>query len=120
MLIGNKRELHLVIVEPAYGRGGSALQAAAGRGRLRAMEMLLDLGADINAAPGEVGGLQAAAEGRYLDLVRRLLDFGADIDAASAWKEGYTALQAAAGAGHIDVVKLFAAWGRRQRKVEIL
>jgi hypothetical protein len=90
--------------------GWTALHTAAGGGYLEVVKILLDAGANVNAAAaaGREGrtALQAAAGGGHLEVVRMLLDAGAHVNAAAERREGRTALQAAAGGGHLEVVRM--------------
>ena len=94
-----------------------ALQTAAYEGNLDAAELLLDHGAEINAAPLLSffedrydfclfrTALQAAAGKGDLKLVRFLLDCGADVESKVPSENGQgTALQFAAIAGSMSVV----------------
>jgi ankyrin repeat protein len=69
------------------------LQAAAARGYTEIVDILLEKGADVNAAGGENGSrLQAAATGGHTEIVG-ILEKGADINAVGG---GYgSSLQAA-------------------------
>ncbi|KAH7399656.1 hypothetical protein BKA66DRAFT_437188 [Pyrenochaeta sp. MPI-SDFR-AT-0127] len=92
----------------AWGRGRTALQAAAEGGHLTVVERLLQANANVNAQAAYNGGrtaLQAAAGGGHLIVVERLLQANADVNAAAAQEQGRTALQAAAGGGHLKVVE---------------
>ena len=93
-----------------------ALQTAAYDGRLDSARLLLDHGADVNAAPSvyldESGricrtALQAAAGNGNLEMVRLFLEAGADVESSvpSEDEEG-TALQFAAIAGSMSVATL--------------
>lgn len=78
------------------------------------MDVLLDLGADINAPPSPFAGLttlQAACLAGHVDLVRHLLAEHADVNAAAAKHGGMTALQAACRAGEHEVVETLLAAG---------
>lgn len=91
-------------VERAASQFVSPLQAAAARGHLDVLIVLLDNGADPNRQwrAGETALYLAAAAGRYA-IVEALLEGGADprIVAASG-----SPLRAAREAGHSDVVSL--------------
>ncbi|KAJ7024967.1 ankyrin repeat-containing domain protein [Mycena alexandri] len=72
-------------------------------GHKEIVRILLDKGADVNAARGEYGSaLQAAATGGHTDVVRILLDNSANINAAGGYNG--SSLQAAAARGHTDIV----------------
>lgn len=92
-----------------------ALQMAARRGSIDAVQLLLDHGADVNAAPlasicddaNDPFGraLQAAAGRGDLQMVRLLLEAGADVEVKEPHPdEKATALQFAAIAGSMSVV----------------
>ncbi|KAJ5185641.1 NACHT nucleoside triphosphatase [Penicillium cf. griseofulvum] len=64
------------------GRLINALQAASFLGHEKAVQILLDHGADVNAQGGKYGNaLYAALINRYEKLVQMLLDHGADVNA---------------------------------------
>ena len=87
----------------------TALQAAAERGHVEVVELLLHNEVDVNAPAARESGktaLQAAAGGGHLTIVERLLQKGALVNASAAEiASGRTALQAAAEAGHLAVVE---------------
>ncbi|KAI0459832.1 hypothetical protein F5B21DRAFT_454360 [Xylaria acuta] len=85
---------------------GNALTAAAYDGTLHIVEMLLDVGANINAPQGYA--IQAAAAQGHYEVVEELLKRGADVNALTTndnFAEG-TALQGATEACHTDIVRL--------------
>jgi ankyrin repeat protein len=87
------------------------LQVAGETGRLDCVQLLIEHGADFNAAPAPNHGrtaLQAAASADEpnMDIVRLLLDRGAEINAAPAVVGGITALQGASIKGHINIVRM--------------
>jgi uncharacterized protein len=88
----------------------SPLIGAAREGRLDAVRLLLDRGADPNLAAAIDGSalIHAAAEG-HVDIVSLLLDRGASIDQTA--KFGNNALHWASANGHLEVVKLLVARG---------
>ncbi|KAJ6491214.1 hypothetical protein DFH09DRAFT_1003435, partial [Mycena vulgaris] len=82
---------------------------AAGQPEVQLREMLLSIllekGADVNAAGGEYGSsLQAAAAGGHTEIVSILLEKAADINAAGG--EYGSSLQAAAYGGHTEIVSI--------------
>lgn len=86
----------------------TAFQAAVETGETEMIELLLDAGADVHAAPGYDSGataLQLAAGNGYIGIVRRLIALGADVNATGAPRRGRTALQAAAERGRLDMVQ---------------
>jgi hypothetical protein len=93
------------------GSGGNPLISAARDGRLDAVRLLLDRGADPNLLVppfDECALMHAAAEG-HVDIVSLLLDRGASIDQTA--KYGDNALHRASANGHLEVVKLLVARG---------
>jgi beta-lactamase regulating signal transducer with metallopeptidase domain len=88
----------------------SPLIGAAREGRLDAVRLLLERGADPNLlAPFDESALiHAAAEG-HVDIVSLLLDRGASIDHPAKW--GDNALHRASANGHLEVVKRLVARG---------
>ncbi|KAK0715449.1 ankyrin repeat-containing domain protein [Lasiosphaeris hirsuta] len=89
--------------------GLTPIQAAAGRGHIRLVRMLLERGADINAPAAFKYGrtaLQAACSRVEpdMDLIKLLIDQGADVNAKAGQRYGLTALQGAAIQGHIKLV----------------
>ncbi|KAJ6592423.1 ankyrin repeat-containing domain protein [Mycena capillaripes] len=74
-------------------------------GHMKIFHILLEKGADINAAGGSYGSsLQAAAVVGHTEIVNILLEKGADINAAGG---SYgSSLQAAAARGHTEIVNI--------------
>lgn len=89
--------------------GRTALQAAAERGHLDIVKLLLQLGAEVNAPPSPSAGrtaLQAASGGGFGAIVQLLLEQGAHVNAPAARYKGFTALQGACLQGNLEVVNL--------------
>ena len=96
-------------VNAVGGKYGTALQAAACRGKVKniLVQLLLDRGANINAMGGKYGtALQSAAasDGVNVRCMQLLLDRGANVNAVGG-KYG-TALQAAACGGKVENMQL--------------
>ena len=89
-------------LEKRARNGDNALMIASWRGNLRAVEMLVEKGAEINR-PGWTPLHYAAGNG-HLDVIRFLLEHHAYIDAESPNRT--TPLMMAAWRGHILAVKL--------------
>jgi beta-lactamase regulating signal transducer with metallopeptidase domain/ankyrin repeat protein len=90
------------------GEFGSPLTAASSKGRLDAVRLLLDRGADPNL-DGDATPLINAAEGGYLEVVSLLLDRGANINQIVPGRQN--ALIQASEKGRLEVVKLLVARG---------
>ncbi|KAL6767027.1 hypothetical protein ACKKBG_A38290 [Auxenochlorella protothecoides x Auxenochlorella symbiontica] len=92
-------------------RGQTALQFAAGYGRLPAVRLLLETGASLEAAdePGAKPALHRAAARGHVEVVRALLAAGAS--PAQRCGEGLTALMLAAQFGHSAATAALAADG---------
>ncbi|KAI0435508.1 ankyrin [Xylaria telfairii] len=85
----------------------TAMQRAAELGSLKMVQLLYDMGAEINEPPNTRGGatsLQLAAIGGFGQIVCYLIDHGADVNAPGAKCFGMTALVGAASRGRIDTV----------------
>ena len=116
---------HLAVVERLLGAGASVsgrkqfsspLQEAALGGYTAGVEILLQAGADVNAPPviGSKTALQAAAARADSGLFERLLVAGADVNVNIGYGEwGYTALQAAAEGGNIQILNILLEAGAR-------
>jgi ankyrin repeat protein len=87
------------------GQYGNALQAAAETGKAEVVQILLDVGADINAYGGRWGSaLQAASWEGQETIVLLLLQAGADVNQQGG--EGGNALQAAANNWKYEIVQI--------------
>lgn len=98
-------------------RGATALQGICGWDpatsaervtRMEIIKHLLDLGADVNAAPAATMGhtaLQIAARMGDLEVATLLVHLGADVNAPRGRWRGKTALDGATVGGHLDMVK---------------
>jgi len=112
----------------ARGRGGSVLGMATwlgcatgdgdAEGRLKAIRLLIDRGADVKAKD-EVGNtvLLSAAQHCPLSVVRVLVEAGAPVNAAN--QQGVTSLSMAFLGNHWDVVEYLIDKGARLRKADI-
>lgn len=95
-------------------QGRTPIQAAAERGSQDLVDLLLGLGAEINAPPSPSGGrtaLQAACFEGHVGMVHHLLARGADVNMAAAKHGGFTALQAACRVGERPIVKVLLGGG---------
>lgn len=76
--------------------------------RMEIIKRLLDLGADLNAAPAETNGytaLQIVAQMGDLEVATLLIHLGADVNAPRGRWGGEVALDGATVHGHLDMVK---------------
>jgi ankyrin repeat protein len=92
-------------------RGETPLMAAAGRGRLEALEALLAAKPKLElkdkasaVGEGRQTALHCAVDIGHYRVARRLLEAGAQVDPVS--QHGYTPLVQACYAGNLDVVRL--------------
>jgi bla regulator protein blaR1 len=110
------------------GVAGNPLIGAAGHGRLEAVRLLLDWGADPNLAIVDEGyPLIWAARDGWTDVVALLLDRGARIDQVAPYHDN--ALIKASRYGRLEVVKTLVArgadvnarvWNNTEEKVEVI
>ncbi|KAL3989932.1 Ankyrin repeats (3 copies) family protein [Acanthocheilonema viteae] len=92
------------------GRKSTPLHLACGYNRVRAVKILLEKGADVQAV--DVGGLvplHNASSFGHLEVVNLLLEAGADSQAEDLWN--FTPLHESASKGRLEVVKLLVASG---------
>ena len=85
------------------------LQEAAAAGSDDIVELLIRLGADVNAPASHTGGgtaLQFAAIGGYIGVVCLLLSSQADVNAPAARVNGRMALEGAAEDGRLDMLQV--------------
>jgi hypothetical protein len=87
--------------------GDTPLRNACMNGRLEVVKLLLEKGADVNAA-----ALREASGHGYLEVVKLLLEKGADVNAKDA--KGLTALDLALNKGHGRIVELLKAHGAKE------
>ena len=90
----------------AQGNGDTALANAAFNGHLNIVWLLIQRGANVNAAnrlDGDTVLMWAAVSGQ-LEIVELLLRHGASVNAEN--KKNYRALYRAAYKNHVQVVKL--------------
>uniref|UniRef100_A0A158Q7B9 Poly [ADP-ribose] polymerase n=1 Tax=Elaeophora elaphi TaxID=1147741 RepID=A0A158Q7B9_9BILA len=92
------------------GRKSTPLHLACGYNRVRAVKILLERGADVQAV--DIGGLvplHNASSFGHLEVVNLLLEAGADSQAEDLWN--FTPLHESASKGRLEVVRLLAASG---------
>jgi len=85
------------------------LEVAAEKGDYDLVQMLLNLGANVNQEPSPYGGrtpLQITAAKGLIGVASLLLEHGADVNAKGARKGGRTAPEAAEENDRIDMVRL--------------
>jgi len=120
--VGNIRLIRLLldagaIVNPesvTRYQGRTPIQAAAEAGHEEAALLLLENGADINAAPSPSSGvtaLQAACYQGHFGLAKFLIARGADVNSPPGKFSGYTALQGACLGEEMELVKILLAEG---------
>ena len=86
-------------------QGRSGLPAAASRGHLGVVKLLLEDGVDVNTEEEYSKiALQEAASSGHLEVVRLLLEHGADVEADRGCDAPI--IQQAASGGHLEVVRL--------------
>ena len=92
----------------ASGEGslGQQLWLASRLGRIRAVEALLEEGANPNFVVEHASCLHTASTYGYVSVVQALLAAGAHIDAVNGIEPSMTALHVAAGHGNLNVVKI--------------
>ncbi|KAI0424497.1 ankyrin repeat-containing domain protein [Xylaria sp. FL1042] len=99
-----------IIRAPARGSfKRTALQRAAEVGSFKMVELIHNLGADINEPPNRICGataLQLAAMGGFGKILCYLIRHGADVNARGAVIDGMTALVGAAASRRIDIVAI--------------
>ncbi|MGB3683522.1 MAG: ankyrin repeat domain-containing protein [Rubrobacteraceae bacterium] len=84
---------------------GAGLIPASGRGDARAVERLLERGADVNARDGSgATPLMAAARENRLDVARRLIEAGANVDAQD--DAGQNAYLIVTAEGYLEFLRL--------------
>jgi ankyrin repeat protein len=117
---GDTGRVHALLVSDAsvVGRrshdGWTPLHLAAHFGRVDAMRLLVEHGADVHALSANAMAntpLHAAAAGGHAPAVAELLDRGADPNARQ--HGGYTALHSAAQSGRTDLARLLLDRGAR-------
>jgi len=93
------------------GGGPISLVQAARRGDRKAVQALLQRGANVNAGSGDLGGtpLIEACRLGHKEVVRVLLQHGADVNAAQ--EDGATALRMACIGGHVVIARAMLASG---------
>jgi ankyrin repeat protein len=113
VIAGNEVEMKELVkrganVNQADTKGNTPLYEAAKEGKKDIVELLLNVGADVNKANREDATLPlhwaVAYAHAHKDIVKLLLKAGADINAQSRF--GYTALYVAVLNGHKDIIEL--------------
>lgn len=98
-------------------RGVEALHLAARNGNRAIVDLLLEIGTDVNARSGKAGdtAVALAVAGGHKAIVKRLIDAGADLNASPKRSRDRepadTALQAAARVGSMEMLMLLLAAG---------
>jgi ankyrin repeat protein len=111
-LLGHEKMLDLMLksnescdINKSDNTSRTALIWGSEFGHEKVVEMLLDIGADVNAQGGDFGNaLQAASGGGHEKIVQMLLDRGADVNAQGGHFSN--ALQVASIDGHEKVVQM--------------
>jgi hypothetical protein len=94
-----------------------ALQLAVGRGERDMVEFLLQVGADVEEMPAQLGdiresgpftALYEAVQGQHVEIVKLLLERGAKVDTPCGWPTGQkkSPLQAERRQGNSQIVSL--------------
>ena len=97
--------LAMALLTAATPRADVPIVDATRRGDVAAVRVLLEGGADVNAAQGDgMTALHIAAETGNLEVAELLIEAGADVHAGSRIG-GYTALHLAGGGAHASVVR---------------
>ena len=97
----------------ADNKGRTTLMRACEKGYVEIVRLLLQAGADTDAADNEGDrALFWACEEGHVEIVRLLLEAGADTDVAD--RNGYTAFFWASGEGHDEIVRLLLIQGDSQ------
>jgi ankyrin repeat protein len=111
-LLGHENILELTLegkeytdIDESDEEGWTALIWASQCGHETVVEILVDVGADVNAQGGEYGNaLCAASDGGHGKIVQMLVEAGADVNAQGGYYGN--ALQVASSGGHEKVVQM--------------
>ena len=100
-------------------KGGTCLHIAAQNGYLEIARLLLEDGADKDAAmTNGLTCLHIAAQNGYLEIVRLLLEVGADKDAETT--DGWTCWHVGSQNGHLEILRLLLESGAKTGQVEVV
>ncbi|KAJ7112611.1 hypothetical protein C8R44DRAFT_985058 [Mycena epipterygia] len=104
--MGYTEGVHLLLKKDAHEDDiVVALRTASGLGHINIVRLLLEKGANFNAADGKHGSaLQAASAGGHTEIVRLLLENGADVNAEGGVYG--SALQGASEQGSLEIFRI--------------
>ncbi len=92
--------------------GNSPLQAAIGKGQVKAVRLLLERGANVafSQEPSHLTPLHIAASRSNIEIVQLLLEWGADPQVMSA--DFLTPIDVAKERNHLEIVQLLESWNK--------
>jgi ankyrin repeat protein len=113
------RARELVATDPSLlDDAGGLLIWAAEAGRVDSLQLLVELGVDVNSKPGDESPLHCAARAGQLDAVKLLVELGADVHASDRNFDG-TPLSFANYKGQRHVVEYLLQFARISDAVKI-